>query len=101
MIRARQDIAQSVEGIPYEFDRQVVEGNNVVDTILKSAEGYDLIVIGATNEPLLKSLLIGNIPEHVARGAQVTTIKVKRRHSRIKSLLREILVQPASNKKPV
>jgi amino acid transporter/nucleotide-binding universal stress UspA family protein len=101
MIRARQDIAQSVEGIPYEFDRQVVEGNNVVDTILKSAEGYDLIVIGATNEPLLKSLLIGNIPEQVARGAQVTTIMVKRRHSRIKSLLREILVQPAPNKKPV
>jgi CIC family chloride channel protein len=96
LVRASQDIAQSVEGIPFEFDRQVVEGNNVVETILQTAEGYDLIIIGATNEPLFKNLLMGNIPEQVAVRAKVTTIMVKRRHGPVKSLLREMVLQPSS-----
>jgi hypothetical protein len=33
-------ITQSGEGIPYEFNQQVVEGNNVVETILRAAKGY-------------------------------------------------------------
>jgi nucleotide-binding universal stress UspA family protein len=96
LVRAAQDIAQSVDGIPFEFDRQVVEGNNVIETILQVAEGYDLIIIGATNEPLFKNLLMGNIPEQVAVRAKVTTIMVKRRHSPVKSLLRELILQPSS-----
>lgn len=95
-VRAWQDIAQSVDGLPYEFDRQVIEGNNVVETILQVAEDYDLIVIGATNEPLFKNLLMGNIPEQVAVRAKVTTIMVKRRHGPVKSLLREMILQPSS-----
>jgi amino acid transporter/nucleotide-binding universal stress UspA family protein len=95
-IRARQDMAHSVQDIPYEFDLQVVEGNDVVETILRIAEGYELIVIGATNEPTFKTLLIGSIPEQVAVQAKVTTIMVKRRHGPIKSLLRETVLQPPS-----
>jgi basic amino acid/polyamine antiporter, APA family len=96
LVRAAQDIAQSVENIPYEFDRQIVEGNNIVETILQVAESYDLIVIGATNEPLFKNLLMGNVPEQVAVRAKVTTIMVKRRHSPVKSLLRELILPPNS-----
>jgi nucleotide-binding universal stress UspA family protein len=96
LVRAWQDIAQSVDGLPYVFDRQIVEGNSVVEAILQVAENYDLIVIGATNEPLFKNLLMGNIPEQVAVRAKVTTIMVKRRHSPVKSLLRELILQPNS-----
>ncbi len=100
LIRARQDMANSVAGIPYEFDQRTVEGNNVVEAILRVAgEGYDLIVIGATNEPMFRNLLVGNIPEQVALRAKVTTIMVKRRHGPIKSLLRELVVQPASGQR--
>jgi nucleotide-binding universal stress UspA family protein len=96
VIRAQQDMAHSVEGINYEFNLKVAEGSDVVQAILDAAEGFDLIVIGASNEPLFRTLLVGNIPEQVALKAKVTTIMVKRRHGRIKSLLRETVLQPAS-----
>jgi CIC family chloride channel protein len=102
MVRAQKDLANSVEGVPpFEINLKVVKGNNVVDTIIKTATeaDYDLIVIGASNEPLFNTLLIGSIPEQVARKAPVTTIMVKRRHGPIKSLLRETVLQPASGKK--
>lgn len=97
LVRAQQDLAHSVAGIPpYEISLKVVEGNDIVEAILQTAEGYDLIVIGATNEPLFKTLLIGNIPEQVAVRAKVTTIMVKRRSGPIRSMLRETILQPAS-----
>jgi hypothetical protein len=40
---------------------------------------------------------MGNIPEQVAVRAKVTTIMVKRRHSPVKSLLREMVLQPSSS----
>ncbi len=95
-VRAQGTLRHSVEDIPYEFDLRVVEGNDVIETILREAEGYDLIVIGATNEPLFKNLLMGNIPEQVARRATVTTVMVKRRHGPIKSFLRETVLQPST-----
>lgn len=98
-VRAMRVLRQSVEDIPYTFDLKLAEGNDVVETILREAEGYDLIVIGATNEPLFKNLLIGNIPEQVARRAKVTTIMVKRRHGPIKSLLRETVLPPSTGER--
>ena len=95
-VRAQRTLQHSVEDIPYPFDLQVVEGSDVVEAILQAAEGYDLIVIGATNEPLFKNLLMGNIPEEVARRAEVTTIMVKRRHGPIKSFLRETVLPPST-----
>ena len=99
IIRAQKNLARSIEGAPpYEVNLKVAPGNNVVETILKSAEDYDLIVIGATNEPLFSTLLIGNIPERVAVNAKVTVMMVKQRHGTIKSILRETILQPASSK---
>ena len=99
IVRAHQDMAHSVEGINYEFNLKVAEGNDVVQAILDAAAGYDLIVIGASNEPLFKTLLVGNIPEQVALKAKVTTIMVKRRHGPVKSALRETVLQPASRER--
>ncbi len=98
-IRALQILTQVVEGIPHEFDFRLAEGNDVVETILREASGYDLIVIGATNEPLFRNLLMGSIPEQVARRAEVTTVMVKRRHGPIKSLLRETVLQPSTGER--
>jgi len=100
--RAQKDLAYSIQGAPpYELNLKVVEGNDVVEAILHAAEGYDLIVIGASNEPLFKTLLIGKIPEQVAIQAKVTTIMVKRHHGPIKSLLRETVLQPPSSKNSI
>lgn len=97
-VRAQQDLAHSVEGVlPYELNLKIVEGDDVVDTIVQTSADYDLIIIGATNEPTFKTLLIGNLPEQVALKAKVTTIMVKRRHGPIKSMLRETILQPPTS----
>jgi CIC family chloride channel protein len=96
-VRAQKDLAHSVDSAPFDFDLKIAEGNNVIQAILRAAEAYDLIVIGATNEPLFKTLLIGNIPEQVARQAKVTTIMVKRGQGPVRSFLRETLMLPATN----
>jgi amino acid transporter/nucleotide-binding universal stress UspA family protein len=112
---AEQVFRESLQDISYEFlEKRVVSGNDVVETILDVAanrqkvpggqsqskdhqEGYDLIVIGATREPLLKNLLIGNIPSQVAQRANVTVIMVKRRNNPIRSLLRQTVLTTAKD----
>ena len=99
ILRAQKDLAHSVEGAPpYELSLKVAQGKDVVNTILDAAKTYDLIVIGATNEPLFNTLLVGTIPEQVAKRAEVTTMMVKLHHGAFKSLLRETVLQPASTK---
>ena len=95
-IRAQKDLAHSVESFPHDFDLKIIRGNDVVRAMLHAATGYDLIVIGATNEPLFKTLLLGNIPEQVARQAKVTTVMVKRGQGPVRSFLRETLLLPAT-----
>jgi hypothetical protein len=93
-----------MHGIQYEYlDQKLIEGNDVAATILRYAKGtkkrppYDLIVVGATNEPLFKNLLVGNIIEKVARQAQVTVVVVKRRSGPLHSFLRQTVLEPSTN----
>jgi amino acid transporter len=99
-IRANQIFDYAVEGIDYpHIDRNIIEGTSVLDTILESAENYecDLIVIGSTDEPLFRNLLVGNIADQVANRAKVTVIVVKRRQSAFHSLLRQTVLEPSTN----
>jgi amino acid transporter/nucleotide-binding universal stress UspA family protein len=97
LVRARQALRNSREGIEYDLlSESIVEGANVVGTVLEQAEDYDLIVIGATNEPLFKNLLVGNIPEQVALQAAVTVIMAKQRSSPLHSFLRQTVLEPTT-----
>ncbi len=94
-IRAERAVAESmhgVDGVPIET--MYVEGDDPVESILASAKGYDLIVIGATEEPVFTNFLVGTLPERVARGAEVTVMMVKRRSSPIHSFVRKALIEP-------
>jgi nucleotide-binding universal stress UspA family protein len=99
-VRAKQAIEQSLNGSAYgsvtQVVTQIVEGASVAETILVQAQDCYLVVIGATAEPLFKNLLVGNIPERVAREASVTVIVVKRRNSRLHAFLRRTVLQPSS-----
>ncbi len=94
---ALQILSDTVRDIQYPFERKLAEGNDVVETILSEAKEYDLIVIGATNEPLFKNLLLGNVPEQIVKRSNTTTIIVKRRHGPIKALLRETVLPPSTS----
>jgi amino acid transporter/nucleotide-binding universal stress UspA family protein len=98
-VRARHEVQRAIEDIPYEFTVELAEGNDVVETVLRAAAGCDLIVVGATEEPLFRNLLVGSIPEQIARRAAVTTIMVKRRHGPIKALIRETVLQPTTGER--
>jgi nucleotide-binding universal stress UspA family protein len=89
-----------LEGIDYpHITRNIVEGTSVLDTILENAEHCecDLIVIGATDEPLFRNLLFGNIADQVANRAKVTVMVVKRRQSAFHSFLRQTVLEPSTN----
>ena len=99
-IRANQVFDYALEGIDYQhIERNIVEGSSVLDTILDSAENCecDLIVIGATDEPLFRNLLVGNIADQVANRAKVTVMVVKRRQSAFHSFLRQTVLEPSTN----
>jgi amino acid transporter/nucleotide-binding universal stress UspA family protein len=97
LVRAQQALRNSREGIEYDLlSESIVEGANVVETVLEQAEGYDLIVIGATNEPLFRNLLVGNVPEQIAQQAAVTVVMVKQRSSPFHSFLRQTVLEPTT-----
>lgn len=103
LVRAEQVFAESLEGIAYEhIEKRIIEGADVVNTVLAVAEGddsnptSDLIVVGAAQEPLFRNRLVGNIPEQIARRANVTVIMVKRRSSPLHAFLRQTVLPPST-----
>jgi CIC family chloride channel protein len=97
-VRADKYTRQAIEGNPYQpLERLVVEADNVLNAILDAAKNYDLIVVGATEEPLLKNLLVGNLATRIAKEAKVTVVMVKRRSGPLKSLLRQTVLEPSTS----
>ena len=98
-IRAERAVAESIHGVDgVPIETMYVEGDDPVESILSSAKDYDLIVIGATEEPVFTNFLVGTLPERVARGAEVTVMMVKRRSSPIHSFVRKALIEPTHPK---
>jgi nucleotide-binding universal stress UspA family protein len=84
------------EGIDYEhLEARCAEGSDVVETVLAEAEGYDLVIVGASGEPLFRRLLLGNVAEQIGSRAEVSVMIVKRRSSPIHSFLRQTVLGPA------
>jgi amino acid transporter/nucleotide-binding universal stress UspA family protein len=95
-VRADQVFNYVLEGIDYQpIEKRIVEGANVADTVLAQAAGYDLIVVGATEEPLFRNLLMGNTAAQIAKRGEVTVIVVKRRSSPLHSFLRQTVLEPS------
>jgi nucleotide-binding universal stress UspA family protein len=101
-IRASHAIHESMEGVPgieeVQITTQIVEGDDPYSKIIEASEGQDLIVIGASEEPLFRNFLVGTGPERVARNADVTVMMVKRRRSPLHSFMREAILEPTKPK---
>jgi amino acid transporter/nucleotide-binding universal stress UspA family protein len=73
-------LAEQTERLPVPRERvrtKVVARTGVVGAILKESEDYDLVVMGATDNPYLYQALRHNIPETVARNCKTPLIMVK------------------------
>jgi amino acid transporter/nucleotide-binding universal stress UspA family protein len=57
---------------------KITYDTDVVEAILKESESHDLLILGASNEALLKQKLFGQIPEKIASRCEKTVILVKR-----------------------
>jgi len=98
-VRTKQALDYALENSRAYTDHMttgLVEGESVVDTILEAAREHDLIVMGATEEPLFRNLLAGHISTQVALQAEVTVVIVKRRSGLIHSVLRQTVLAPAT-----
>jgi len=98
-IRGQSAIDYSMEGIDFDrIDTLMVEGTDPVEAVLRCCDEYDLIVVGATEEPLFKNLLVGTMPERIARGANVSVIMVKRRSGPLQDFVRRAILEPTEPK---
>jgi nucleotide-binding universal stress UspA family protein len=93
--RAQNAFRRATEGRRYELiERRVVTASSPVDGILQVAADCDMVVIGATREPLFRNILMGNVPEQVAERSHCPVIVVKRRSTMFASMLRETILTP-------
>lgn len=60
------------------FETTLLEGDDVVQTLVEESANHDLTVIGATREGAFQRFLFGTIPETVATRASNTVIMAKR-----------------------
>jgi nucleotide-binding universal stress UspA family protein len=94
-VRGSQIIEEAMVGnVSEKIETRFIEGTNLVDSILEESGKYDLMVLGATEEPLFKNLIIGSTPEQIARRANITVIMVKRRSRRLHNLVRQTVLEP-------
>ncbi|HSM54521.1 MAG TPA: potassium transporter TrkG [Candidatus Sulfomarinibacteraceae bacterium] len=81
--------------VPYET--QTIRASSASNGVLRAAEDCDMIVIGATSEPLLRNLLLGNVAQTVAEKASCPVLVVKRRSTLLRSVLRETILKPVAH----
>ncbi len=85
----------SQEGVEYDHIGTImVQSDDRAAAILDVAEGYDLIVIGASEEPIFRNFMVGTLAERVARNANVTVMMVKRSSSPLHSFVRQTILEP-------
>jgi APA family basic amino acid/polyamine antiporter len=59
-------------------EHHIIEGTDVVSTLVEQSATYDPTIIGATREGLLQQLVFGTVPEELGRNADNTVIMAKR-----------------------
>jgi nucleotide-binding universal stress UspA family protein len=93
--------AQLLEGIEYgKIETKAQMGTSVANSILEAAADFDLVIFGASDESPLGRLFPGKAKgrfslwtaKRVLRLAKPTTIMVKRRPNKLRSLLQRVVL---------
>ena len=72
-------------------EKQLIESESVAGGLAKASRDFDLVVIGAAKEPVFRKILIGEIPQKVARYSPASVLVVKRYVGPFKTLFKRIL----------
>lgn len=92
--RAEAAFARVVTDISVPYETRVVKAGSVAEGILQAAQACDMVIIGATKEPVFRNLLLGNVAQTVAEQAPCSVLVVKRRSNLVRSLMRETILRP-------
>jgi nucleotide-binding universal stress UspA family protein len=74
-----------------EVTTRLVHSKSVPGGLALASREFDLVVIGAAKEPLFRKVLLGEIPEKVARFSPASVLVVKRYEGPVKSLVKRFL----------
>jgi len=81
LARVREGIGDTIAEMEFEVpaDRKLLKGDSVPQAVSDEARTgeYDLVIVGATNEPWLKRAMFGEIPEKIARQCYQPLMLVK------------------------
>jgi uncharacterized hydrophobic protein (TIGR00271 family) len=81
---------------------KVVRASSIIEGILtEAAAGYDMLLIGGSDESYIERKLFGNVPQTVAAEASVPTIIVRRRAGPVRTLVRQAQRWLAGIKGPI
>ncbi len=50
-----------------EFESLIIKSENIADGIAEAGKSFDLVLLGASEERIIDQMLLGTIPEQVAR----------------------------------
>lgn len=93
----KKSLAQAIERIPAGGDLKVttksVTDSSVVEGILKTGKGYDLVMIGAAGKSIYPQILFGSIPEEIAMKLEDTSVIVVKHYDRVKALLGKVVAE--------
>jgi amino acid transporter/nucleotide-binding universal stress UspA family protein len=93
--RAESAFRQAFDGTEPDFVEKVaVTAETPLEGILQEAAKSDMVVIGATKEPLFRNLLMGNVAQSVVEQTDCTVIVAKQRSGILASMLRETVLSP-------
>jgi len=68
----------------------LIHSDSVTGGIVKEAEKYDAVMVGAAGQSIYPQIMFGNIPEEIARKTNRTVIVVKHYHP-VKALLGRVV----------
>ncbi len=76
---SRRRIAQMLEGLELSHlpEQKVIVADSVIEGIVEEAAGYDLVLLGASEETLFDQFLFGSIPQQIAARVPKTVIIVR------------------------
>ena len=58
-------------------DKKIIQASSALAGILKEAENYDLVIVGASEEGFIDQFAFGSIPQRIASGAPNSSVMVK------------------------
>jgi len=77
--QGRRHLARTLAGVKtrQQVRQELIVADNPAKALLKEARDYDLILLGATHETLLRQVIFGTVPEYVAKRCPKPLIMVK------------------------